>query len=83
MYWSDFRKRVLKRDKYKCQKCFKNKDLVIHHITPVSEGGKKFDMCNCITLCKKCEKKEHRINKPQTFLESILDNSEIIPEGSD
>jgi len=57
------RKRILKRDRYTCQKCGKNpvenKDCELHidHIIPVSKGGGSEDS-NLQVLCEKCNLKK-------------------------
>ncbi len=61
--WPDVREEVLKRDNYKCQICGDNRfylekgrvtNLEVHHIKPISQGGKCIDRDNLITLCKAC-----------------------------
>ena len=39
-FWKELRKLVLKRDNYKCQKCFADKKLTVHHILPWSKYPK-------------------------------------------
>jgi len=52
--WFLIRKRVLKRDKFKCRKCGKITGNV-HHIIPfhISQNN---GMCNLLTLCDKHHK---------------------------
>jgi 5-methylcytosine-specific restriction endonuclease McrA len=59
----ELRKLVLDRDGYQCQICGeKNQDLICHHINPVSkEPIESADLDNCVTLCKECEKKVHKL----------------------
>jgi 5-methylcytosine-specific restriction endonuclease McrA len=55
--YSEFRKSVLKRDKYKCQmpSCNSRKKLNVHHIKPWSKAASlRYDPLNGITLCKEC-----------------------------
>jgi len=80
IFWSDWKKKVLIRDKYTCQEpgCGSKEDLDVHHILPISLGGKEFDEDNCITLCNPCHKKKHRrkpraISKSQTSLSEYVD----------
>jgi 5-methylcytosine-specific restriction endonuclease McrA len=58
----ELRKYVLERDEYKCQICGNNNNLICHHIKPVSlEPIESADLDNCITLCKECEQKVHKL----------------------
>lgn len=55
--YAEFRKYVLKRDKYKCQmpECGSRKKLHVHHIKPWSKAAAlRYDPLNGITLCKEC-----------------------------
>jgi hypothetical protein len=63
-----FRKMVLERDNWTCQKCGKNKDndleteLHAHHIDPVSQNPiESCDVDNGITLCIDCHHEAHQI----------------------
>ena len=42
-----------------CDRCGDIERLVLHHIVPVSWGGKSTPE-NCITLCKDCHEKTHK-----------------------
>jgi hypothetical protein len=59
----ELRKMVLERDAYQCQICGAiNQELICHHIKPVSqEPVESADIDNCITLCKTCEQKVHKL----------------------
>lgn len=56
---------VLERDNYTCQECGKTIDeieLHCHHIIPLNESPiESADIDVCITLCKDCHKKKHKI----------------------
>ena len=66
--WYEIIKEVLERDQYKCQnelivaakltKCHSKKDVQVHHILPLSRGGKS-EKNNLITLCKDCHESRH------------------------
>ena len=61
--WNDFRFKIFQRDGYNCRKCkciFVSQDLVCDHIVPIALGGPQWDMKNCQTLCKICNKKKTR-----------------------
>lgn len=49
--------KVLKRDDYKCQKCFGVDDLLIHHIDGNDENNA---LNNLVTLCSLCHLNLHR-----------------------
>jgi len=58
------RQMVLKRDNYTCQMCskFENVKLHCHHAIPaINSPMEEDDPKNCITLCKECHKKVHKI----------------------
>jgi len=57
--WSDVRSDVVERDSDECQECGTNEELHVHHITPVSNGGDKFDLENLVTLCREHHYKRH------------------------
>ena len=63
--WNLVRSRVLKRDNYTCQDCnLYDPDrykIEVHHIIPIKDGGDEFDEDNCVTLCKECHLKRHRL----------------------
>lgn len=60
--WRSKRELIKQRDNYMCQCCYHNykgtlnrfegKDLSVHHIIPLSEGGELLDEDNLITLCR-------------------------------
>lgn len=55
--YEQFRKDVLKRDKFKCQmpSCTCKKNLQVHHIQTWAKAySLRYDISNGITLCKKC-----------------------------
>lgn len=64
--YEQFRKDVLKRDKFKCKmpNCSCKSSLQVHHIKKwASAGALRYDPSNGITLCRKCHNsirgKEH------------------------
>jgi len=67
--WRNARKDALERDGYECVECGMgrethkthfDRDLEVHHITPVSDGGEKYDRDNLESLCVPCHKQRHR-----------------------
>ena len=49
----NIRRKVIARDKHKCRFCLSELNLKVHHLTPVTLGGKD-TLSNLITLCQKC-----------------------------
>ncbi len=43
---------ALDRDRWRCQKCGKAGILEVHHIKPLEDGGKPYDLSNTLTLCR-------------------------------
>ena len=59
--YKSWKKQVLKRDDYTCQKCGTKENLVVHHKERFSENKElRFDIANGITLCQKCHKEVHK-----------------------
>lgn len=57
-----WRKNVLQRDNYTCQKCGSNKNLQAHHINNWKHfKEQRTDTNNGITLCQNCHKQIHHI----------------------
>lgn len=57
--WRNRRKDILMRDGYRCRECGDTGTLHVHHKTPISRGGSKFDGSNLITLCEDCHVDKH------------------------
>lgn len=62
--WKQLRKKILKRDGYKCQQCKrygKNVPAVtVHHIKHLDEYPElAYTTNNLVSLCKKCHNKAH------------------------
>jgi 5-methylcytosine-specific restriction endonuclease McrA len=57
--YRDFRRQVLKRDKYRCQMpgCKKRSRLEVHHIIRYADSVHgRLDTSNAISLCRTCHK---------------------------
>ena len=52
--YSIFRKFILDRAGWRCEKCGRPGALELHHIRPLSDGGKAWDALNCMALCRSC-----------------------------
>jgi hypothetical protein len=60
---SQLRELVLERDNNTCQLCGSTEDLICHHFTGVEQNPiESADVDNCITVCKKCDKRIHSQN---------------------
>lgn len=57
--WRKAREFALEHDNHECQICSSGDDLHVHHIVPVSEGGRKFALENLIALCESCHMEVH------------------------
>lgn len=51
--WNTLRSQVLLRDDYFCRECGSTEGLQVHHIIPLSKGGKN-NLLNLKTLCQQC-----------------------------
>lgn len=58
-YWKWVRKKVLRRDGYKCTRCPSKKALQVHHLTYKHHLNEHLYLGDLVTLCKVCHKKEH------------------------
>ena len=52
---SKLRYKVLIRDHHRCQRCWEENLLEVHHIVALCDGGED-TIDNCITLCRPCHK---------------------------
>lgn len=56
--WKECRRIVLRRDNYKCKKCGGRRKLQVHHIVRWADSPSlRYDINNCITLCRSCHQK--------------------------
>lgn len=59
--YKNWKKEVLKRDNFTCQKCGSKNNLVVHHIKYFSKNKNlRFDIDNGIVLCNLCHKEVHK-----------------------
>lgn len=82
--WSTISKRIRKRDKYTCQDCGARSagrarvKFNVHHIIPLTKGGKTRDD-NLITLCRECHKKRHhKVKKKKEGVKMVDISQELI-----
>ena len=60
-FWYYFRKRILKRDRNRCVECGSGDKLNVHHIaTVINNPLEEYSEENCVTLCEKCHRDQHR-----------------------
>jgi len=62
-HYSGRRDAVLKRDGYRCTKCGKGTDLVVHHKDGSGRGSSTHNnaLSNLVSLCRACHQREHRL----------------------
>lgn len=58
--WRLAREAARARDGNRCRGCGSTKALAVHHVTPISKGGAKYELSNLITLCRSCHVQQHR-----------------------
>lgn len=59
-----WRKAVLRRDKKRCRRCGKKKNLEVHHKRSfATKEFLRYTMSNGITLCERCHKMIHKAKK--------------------
>jgi 5-methylcytosine-specific restriction enzyme A len=63
-HWKSKRKKVLKRDEYRCQECKRygksREATTVHHINPLLVRPElRLESWNLISLCGKCHDKMH------------------------
>ncbi len=59
----EWKKKVLEKDVFQCQKCFTKKKLIAHHIIPWKDSKElRFEVSNGLTLCRSCHMKHHYEN---------------------
>lgn len=55
--WVAISKAIKTRDGYKCTACGSESNLNVHHIIPISKGGRNISI-NLTTLCHRCHSKQ-------------------------
>lgn len=60
---NDTRKRIYRRDHYRCTLCDSDRGLQVHHIVHRGQGGSN-QHWNLITLCWRCHSMAHGVNFP-------------------
>jgi hypothetical protein len=86
--WDNRRKKVYKRDSYKCQNCgIKGRkqgtaELHAHHIVPKAKGG-THKLSNLKTMCSECHKAIHGEHVAPTSDQTVDINAENISEITD
>lgn len=72
----------MRKDKYRCKVCGRNKNLSMHHIGGIveskrlSRAGHKTKMSNLVTICTECHDRIH-----EEARERGTDSSQVTPEG--
>ena len=57
--WQAFRRMLIRKANFLCERCGRHGRLEIHHVVEVSEGGSRFDPANCEVLCRRCHIEHH------------------------
>ena len=55
----ELRRFIKRRDNGACVECGSPRDLTLHHIVPISEGGRRYLPSNIVTLCRSCHAAKH------------------------
>ncbi|MDD1723894.1 MAG: HNH endonuclease [Methanospirillum sp.] len=63
-YWNMIRRFALERDGNRCQICGDEKELSVHHLVPLSDGGDSTAR-NLLVLCHSCHQRIHGKRKPE------------------
>jgi 5-methylcytosine-specific restriction endonuclease McrA len=56
--WKKARAEARRRDNNECRRCGSTRNVAVHHIRPLSDGGSLTDLQNLICLCRKCHAAE-------------------------
>ncbi len=62
-YWSNVRKKVLKRDNNQCIVCKSTLRLEVHHDTYKNHFKEHLNLADLLTLCQKCHQEHHYAQK--------------------
>ena len=57
--WGAVRELAIRRAGRRCQECGAAGRLEVHHIKPLSQGGRRYHSGNLIVLCRGCHLGEH------------------------
>lgn len=68
------RRKILKRDNYKCVECGSDEKLNVHHIIQRSKGGDNSES-NLVTLCLKCHAEKHKGEQIYNLMKSRLNKT--------
>ena len=71
--WERLRRKVLERDKHRCQECGGVGKFEVHHVKPLSEGGNN-DVGNLTTLCRTCHINAHKreLTEPERAWQDLV-----------
>lgn len=56
--WFKIRDQVIERDGRQCKNCGAERNLVVHHVVPISTRGTN-ELGNLLTLCRQCHRAAH------------------------
>lgn len=67
--WKEVRDRILRRDKYTCQRCRSNENLQVHHIHYIQfRMAWEYEDNNLVTLCRLCHAETHGKADPNDLI---------------
>ncbi len=71
-----FRNSVIKRDNFQCIWCHATNNLEVHHLYSFASFPElRFDIKNCITLCRSCHKQTPNYgSKEKAFSQQIINS---------
>lgn len=70
--WRVAREAARRRDGNHCRRCGSTRDLQVHHLTSLAEGGARYALDNLITLCRDCHTARHGGRGESTVSEAAL-----------
>lgn len=57
--WASTRRAVLDRDGWRCTRCGTPRQLEVHHVEALADGGDEYDPDGCRVLCRDCHFAAH------------------------
>ena len=80
--WARLRRRILDRDKWRCQECGAAARLHIDHVLREKAGGARFDEGNLQALCVRCHQNKTRRENSAPLSQDQLDWQRFLNRGT-